>query len=88
MASKLLTTFFTFLSLFFFFFFSSLAITVAARPVPDFPNAFPATTRHGLKVVDDVLEEESCGGIGEEYCLMRKTLAAHLDYIYTDNQEP
>lgn len=41
-----------------------------------------------LKVVDDVLEEESCDEIGEDYCLMRKTVAAHVDYIYTDSQKP
>lgn len=32
--------------------------------------------------------EESCGGIAEEECLMRRTLAAHLDYIYTQNHKP
>lgn len=32
--------------------------------------------------------EESCKGIGEEECLMRRTLAAHLDYIYTQKENP
>ncbi|KAI9127665.1 hypothetical protein K1719_000658 [Acacia pycnantha] len=33
--------------------------------------------------------EESCeGNIGEEECLMRRTLAAHLDYIYTQKKNP
>ena len=32
--------------------------------------------------------EETCGGVGEEECLMRRTLAAHLDYIYTQNHKP
>ncbi|KAE8649026.1 hypothetical protein Csa_015146 [Cucumis sativus] len=63
--------------------------------------AFVGEARHGptlhsrewplakrVVVEDDVLEEESCDEIGEEYCLMRKTLAAHVDYIYTDTQKP
>ncbi|KAI3519360.1 hypothetical protein L1887_08409 [Cichorium endivia] len=32
--------------------------------------------------------EEGCEGIGEEECLMRRTLVAHIDYIYTQNQTP
>ncbi|KAH1202424.1 Phytosulfokine protein [Glycine max] len=27
--------------------------------------------------------DESCEGVGEDECLMRRTLAAHVDYIYT-----
>ena len=31
--------------------------------------------------------EENCEGVGEEECfLIRRTLAAHTDYIYTQNQ--
>ncbi|WOH15034.1 hypothetical protein DCAR_0934567 [Daucus carota subsp. sativus] len=29
---------------------------------------------------------ENCSGLGEEECLMRRTLAAHIDYIYTQNK--
>ncbi|KAK4284455.1 hypothetical protein QN277_001286 [Acacia crassicarpa] len=33
--------------------------------------------------------EEGCeGNNGEEECLMRRTLAAHLDYIYTQKKNP
>ncbi|KAL2349534.1 hypothetical protein Fmac_003534 [Flemingia macrophylla] len=32
--------------------------------------------------------EESCEGIGQEDCLMRRTHAAHTDYIYTQKQKP
>jgi len=32
--------------------------------------------------------EDSCQGVGEEECLMRRTLAAHVDYIYTQNHKP
>ncbi|WOL03077.1 hypothetical protein Cni_G11797 [Canna indica] len=27
--------------------------------------------------------EGACGGVGEEDCLTRRTLAAHIDYIYS-----
>ncbi|KAI4337072.1 hypothetical protein L6164_015530 [Bauhinia variegata] len=37
----------------------------------------------GKKVESD---EESCEG--KEECLMRRTLEAHLDYIYTQNHKP
>ncbi|KAH0694267.1 hypothetical protein KY285_021364 [Solanum tuberosum] len=29
------------------------------------------------------IKEEKCEGVEEEECLKRRTLAAHLDYIYT-----
>lgn len=32
--------------------------------------------------------DENCEGIGKEECLMRRTLAAHVDYIYTQNHKP
>ncbi|KAL2322866.1 hypothetical protein Fmac_027245 [Flemingia macrophylla] len=32
--------------------------------------------------------DESCEGVGEEECLMRRTLAAHVDYIYTQKHNP
>ena len=33
-------------------------------------------------------EVESCGEVNEEECLMRRTLVAHTDYIYTNQQNP
>ncbi|KAA3485637.1 phytosulfokines-like [Gossypium australe] len=59
------------------FTFSSCAS--AARPQPAAPYAHHATP---IKV-QYLVEEDSCDGIEEEECLMRRTLAAHLDYIYT-----
>lgn len=36
----------------------------------------------------DTVEEESCKGIGEEECLIRRSdLVAHTDYIYTQNHK-
>ncbi|XP_052194403.1 phytosulfokines-like [Diospyros lotus] len=58
----------------------------AARPVPAFPgDAQAAKTQH--EVVDGAELEESCQGVGEEECLIRRTLTAHLDYIYTQKQK-
>ncbi|XP_068655463.1 phytosulfokines-like [Aristolochia californica] len=55
-----------------------------------------AARRQPLAVADSALETqemsveteptempESCEGVGEEECLMRRTLVAHTDYIYT-----
>ncbi|KAI3497397.1 hypothetical protein L1887_39975 [Cichorium endivia] len=50
--------------------------SAVARPPPNFTQL--------LK--DDV--EENCRGDGEEECLMRRTLVAHLDYIYTQSKQP
>ncbi|GAA0174346.1 hypothetical protein LIER_27754 [Lithospermum erythrorhizon] len=39
--------------------------------------------------VKDIGIEEGCDGLkNNEDCLMRRTLAAHLDYIYTQNKKP
>ncbi|CAH2064590.1 unnamed protein product [Thlaspi arvense] len=39
------------------------------------------------EIEEDKVEEESCKGIGEEECLIRRTLVAHTDYIYTQNHK-
>lgn len=33
------------------------------------------------------VDDSSCEGIGEDGCLMRRTLAAHVDYLYTQKQK-
>ncbi|KAK9071093.1 hypothetical protein SSX86_009661 [Deinandra increscens subsp. villosa] len=57
---------------------SMLSCTVA-RPIPT-SNAFE--THHTGE--EEVVKVNACAGLGEEECLMRRTLAAHLDYIYTN----
>ncbi|KAI7741029.1 hypothetical protein M8C21_029725 [Ambrosia artemisiifolia] len=52
----------------------------SARPEPT-----TTTTRTPSKGVE---VEEGCEGIGEDECLMRRTLVAHLDYIYTQKKNP
>ncbi|KAE9609345.1 hypothetical protein Lal_00020519 [Lupinus albus] len=35
------------------------------------------------------LDDENCEGVeGREKCLMRRTLVAHVDYIYTEKHKP
>ncbi|KAE8660872.1 Phytosulfokine [Hibiscus syriacus] len=52
-------------------------VCYAARPHP----TLPLIQHQGEKVdVDDSCEEEEC--------LIRRTLAAHVDYIYTQNHNP
>ncbi|KAI7741028.1 hypothetical protein M8C21_029724 [Ambrosia artemisiifolia] len=56
----------------------------SARPEPTTPT--PTTTMRTPSKGVEV--EEGCEGIGEEECLMRRTLVAHLDYIYTQKKNP
>ncbi|KAI9124048.1 hypothetical protein K1719_005348 [Acacia pycnantha] len=58
----------------FLFLFFFFSISLAARPIK---------TQH-----KEINEGESCEGVGGEECLMRRTLAAHLDYIYTQKHKP
>ncbi|KAF5749687.1 Phytosulfokines 3 precursor family protein [Tripterygium wilfordii] len=57
---------------------------IAARPEPASADGSLAKTQS--RVVEVEHAEESCEGIGEDECLMRRTLAAHIDYIYTQDQ--
>lgn len=38
--------------------------------------------------LEKVMVEDLCEGVGKEECLERRTLAAHLDYIYTQKHKP
>ncbi|KVH93340.1 Phytosulfokine [Cynara cardunculus var. scolymus] len=66
---------------------SMLSCTVA-RPIPTFNDVTPIETHHTEEEVAKAKAQEKCSGPGEEECLMRRTLAAHLDYIYTQNTKP
>ncbi|CAN4112078.1 unnamed protein product [Withania somnifera] len=39
------------------------------------------------KTSRNVEVEDRCEGLGEDECLMRRTLEAHLDYIYTQRHK-
>ncbi|KAI4327320.1 hypothetical protein L6164_019796 [Bauhinia variegata] len=71
-----------FSALFFMALLLCFMFTDAARPQPSYIQHEVVETEHAEAV------NESCDGVAEEECLMRRTLAAHLDYIYTQKQKP
>ncbi|KAH7665022.1 Phytosulfokine protein [Dioscorea alata] len=62
----------------------SLITQSSARPVPSDPK----TTKEVVEEANPEAVEESCEGVGDEECLMRRTLSAHIDYIYTQGKKP
>ncbi|KAI8542001.1 hypothetical protein RHMOL_Rhmol08G0105200 [Rhododendron molle] len=65
-------------------------LSYATRPVPNPLEHYLVKTRHGGVEAQktEVVVEESCEGVGDDECLMRRTLAAHVDYIYTQKLKP
>ncbi|XP_030538885.1 phytosulfokines 3-like [Rhodamnia argentea] len=61
-----------------------------ARPEPVFLDVTPVeTNRVDVETESgNELSDENCEGVGEEDCLVRRTLAAHIDYIYTQKHHP
>ncbi|KAK1433158.1 hypothetical protein QVD17_10064 [Tagetes erecta] len=57
----------------------------AARLVPALPEAAASTASSATQ---KGVVEDSCEGIGNDECLERRTLVAHLDYIYTNDKKP
>ncbi|XP_023003386.1 phytosulfokines-like [Cucurbita maxima] len=89
MASK----FITFLCLIFLLLLlSNSPSAYAARPVPTVSSDAPATQIPNQELEtdqsDSEMMDERCHGVGEEECLIRRTLAAHLDYVYTQKHKP
>ncbi|KAK6938550.1 Phytosulfokine [Dillenia turbinata] len=67
-----------------------LVLSNAARTKPDFYGDSPAPAdnlhqagKWGMEADDGVCEE-----LDKEECLKRRTLVAHLDYIYTQDHKP
>ncbi|XP_077233883.1 phytosulfokines-like [Tasmannia lanceolata] len=76
----------TLLSIALLFLFS---LSYAARHEPLHPTDSPQKTQHGGFGEENLDANEGCEGVGEEECLMRRTLVAHTDYIYTQgNKNP
>ncbi|GMP80757.1 hypothetical protein CsSME_00035748 [Camellia sinensis var. sinensis] len=44
----------------------------------------PSTEKTQLRIDN----EESCEGVNKEECLIKRTLVAHIDYIYTQKPPP
>ncbi|XVF44957.1 hypothetical protein PTKIN_Ptkin02bG0164700 [Pterospermum kingtungense] len=82
-----------------FLLFFTLSSSVSARPQPS-ASALQYAADTPTKLTQQYLDsteaekvevEDSCEGIKaeeEEECLMRRTLAAHVDYIYTQKTKP
>ncbi|OMO50939.1 Phytosulfokine [Corchorus capsularis] len=64
-------------------FLLNFMLSYAARPEPTL-----AITQQKEVEAEKVDIEENCDGVGTEECLMRRTLAASLDYIYTQEHKP
>ncbi|POO03718.1 Phytosulfokine [Trema orientale] len=67
----------------------SFVLASTARPDPSFPDTTFLKTQHNNEAEKIAAEEDlTCEGVGTEECLTRRTLAAHLDYIYTQEHKP
>ncbi|KAE8715752.1 Phytosulfokine [Hibiscus syriacus] len=62
-------------------------VSFAARSGPAFSPA-KAQPQVTVETEEAVEVGDSCEGIAEDECLMRRTLAAHVDYIYTQKHNP
>ncbi|XP_073128549.1 phytosulfokines 3-like [Henckelia pumila] len=62
---------------------STLSVSMAARPEPKLRENQAETEQQAKREAGN-----SCQGIEDEECLMRRTLAAHIDYIYTQKHKP
>ncbi|XP_052195095.1 phytosulfokines-like [Diospyros lotus] len=62
----------------------------ATRPAPlAWKNTSPENQHPGDETGrPEAVDHEDCEAGGDEECLMRRTLAAHLDYIYTQKHQP
>ncbi|XP_061359066.1 phytosulfokines-like [Gastrolobium bilobum] len=68
----------------FFTLFLCYMLVHATRPEPTFHKESLVKTQYQNFEAFD----ESCEGVGEDECLMRRTLTAHVDYIYTQKHKP
>ncbi|XP_057981582.1 phytosulfokines-like [Malania oleifera] len=66
------------------------AYAAATRSEPALAGGSLATTQSGVGEAGHAGGDESCEGLGEEECLKKRSLEAHLDYIYTQdvNKKP
>ncbi|CAJ2630401.1 phytosulfokines 3-like [Trifolium pratense] len=71
------------------FFFLFLTFTHARILGPVSSPTISSNTQYDEVLEDEKVNiEDNCEGISEDDCLMRRTLVAHTDYIYTQKQKP
>ncbi|MED6157179.1 hypothetical protein PIB30_021017 [Stylosanthes scabra] len=58
-------------------------LTCSSRTLEPLPTV--VVTQHHQGDVEEAEDKCEGLGVGAEECLLRRTLAAHLDYIYTQN---
>ncbi|XP_045816284.1 phytosulfokines 3-like [Trifolium pratense] len=68
-------------AMFFMALFLHCMLTHSARHEPPFQKESLVVTQHDQDV--EAVVDKLCEEIEEEECLMRKTLVAHTDHIYT-----
>ncbi|XP_020676365.1 phytosulfokines 5-like [Dendrobium catenatum] len=67
-----------------FFIFMTLLLCISSTHAASrHPAADEPSSAQGF---DEEQADLSCDGVGEEECLMRRTLVAHIDYIYTQGK--
>ncbi|XP_058080570.1 phytosulfokines-like [Magnolia sinica] len=67
--------------------FLLLSLTYASRPGRVLLNDIPQKTQQEVFDEENMDGGDGCDGVGEEECLMRRTLVAHTDYIYTQKEK-
>ncbi|KAH6824428.1 hypothetical protein C2S53_002838 [Perilla frutescens var. hirtella] len=70
----------------FFLLLLLISLCSATRPGPTVVHDSVAATNE--VVAEGGRVEDNCNGISDDECLMRRTLNAHLDYIYTQHHNP
>ncbi|KAL5759285.1 hypothetical protein ACOSQ2_018123 [Xanthoceras sorbifolium] len=76
-----------------FFFFLALLVfsTTKARPLP--AKTWQPSNPHmpfpsnpiGSSSEESSMDDDGCRGLASEECLMRRSMVAHTDYIYTQD---
>ncbi|TYG39512.1 hypothetical protein ES288_D12G021000v1 [Gossypium darwinii] len=76
----------------FLLFFTLSSAAAASRPLQHPNPSTPIRTQNSdTETKRGEVDDDICRGIKEEEeeeCLMRRTLAAHVDYIYTQKANP
>ncbi|KAL0915790.1 hypothetical protein M5K25_013245 [Dendrobium thyrsiflorum] len=66
-----------------FFILITLVLSISSTHAA---SRHPADEPSSAQGFDEEKADLSCDGVGEEECLMRRTLVAHIDYIYTQGK--
>ncbi|XP_057788100.1 phytosulfokines-like isoform X2 [Salvia miltiorrhiza] len=62
-----------------------LAVDVLGRPGPAFHDVTPIENHHAEGQAAE--DRDNCVGLREDECMMKRTVEAQLDYIYTQKKK-